>query len=1268
MVGQGSRHHGKHLFSRTPSTDTSPPSYNQDDPSPVLFSETTVTTTEVVTTTTQTTTHFFSLPLWRKRPATAPSEPPSSPPQNSMIANQSTPPRFSNFRLEKELPPTPPHDSSSTSPFASVANSQRTSLDEIVKETALPSLFPPTDYFQSPRNGPHSASSSTAVLAHAALGLGLPHVLSHAASASHPELNTVAFIDSPSTSFDSPPSRRPSTRAFSAAGKPGDVSKPANRRRTRGLSLGPASFLNFGSPDSKGKGKGKGKEKEVQAEQTPEPSRLIRRKSSFWSRRKSLVDDTETPSKPELLPPLPALPPVSPFGKDMPLSSSPTSELGPQHSRGLSRSHSERLRSQSPTFVMDSDGSSSRPQRRPRRPATADSSARGDKSPRLLLSDDQRLTSSPTTEQPSSPQRLRARAATNPPFLHRLSMNLFMSSSVSNPSSPVLPGSPSRTALSKNTPSIPKALVDEESPEGYLNRLMDSVSKAEIAAILASSNDSFHVQALRSYIGRFDFAHDSLDVALRRLLMDVGLPRETQQIDRVMEAFASRYFQSHPKLFTSEDHPYILAFSLIMLHTDAFNKSNKRKMTKQDYIKNTRLPGVAPEVLDCFYDNIVFAPFIFIEDPLDVNGQRGYVDGSPRKSTAPMTVGNSISSSSSMILGKGNKVDLYYLISNNMLDHLRVNVELYVPLTNPYSYEGTAGPWDEEELQASFAGANVITVEGADLSRPPSSFFGLGPGMGPASPLVTTSSGPSLSTSEVWNLRVTKIGLLNRKDEALEGGRKAGNRKWRMWNVILTGSQLLFFRDTSNSWANISSESSDEHIVLPQATMFKPDELYSVKDAIAVYDRFYTKHEHAFRFFMRDGRQFLLASSDEEQMNQWMSRINYASAFKSTGVRMRPVGMSGRDLQLTGVAAATSHLHDLQHMNSPRGKHRDGDHVQNVPNGRERPSGHPRRSATLMSEDVDPDVPVAPEVDGADQFKATFDQVKADLAAGRCASPDNSGQHDFVIVDNGRLPSRARVVLSKVREMDSKISAAQTQLETDIRFVRNIATLTPFQRSTRERLLLAVQGVSRRVMLGRLEILRLTCHRDVLLNDLAAEGQVWNRAKKMALKAATETLQSQQVPRMTLSFHESQSVASPPVPIPQKSPTSPTLPQPESTAGSVQSFHSALDFVPDWPTDEVSTSNYLETSRTHESPRNSSTGSLQAPGDKLQQDNLDGLSPRTSEEQPSHQKFYTAQEGPEEQAEEWDKTRVVSGRPRARVSLVRVPSTIGLASRFEKLG
>lgn len=70
--------------------------------------------------------------------------------------------------------------------------------------------------------------------------------------------------------------------------------------------------------------------------------------------------------------------------------------------------------------------------------------------------------------------------------------------------------------------------------------------------MIFSSGDSFYVRALRAYIEKFNFVDDPLDVALRKLLMDVGLPRETQQIDRVIEAFASRYLQCNPGLFTSD--------------------------------------------------------------------------------------------------------------------------------------------------------------------------------------------------------------------------------------------------------------------------------------------------------------------------------------------------------------------------------------------------------------------------------------------------------------------------------------------------------------------------------------------------------------------------------------------------------------------------------------------------------------------------------------------------------------------------------------------
>jgi Sec7-like guanine-nucleotide exchange factor len=98
--------------------------------------------------------------------------------------------------------------------------------------------------------------------------------------------------------------------------------------------------------------------------------------------------------------------------------------------------------------------------------------------------------------------------------------------------------------------AIPRPNVDEETPAGYVERLIEAVSKPEISAVLASSGDEFHTKALKHYIEQFTFENDPLDIAVRRLLMDVALPRETQQIDRVMEAFATRYTQCNPDLFT----------------------------------------------------------------------------------------------------------------------------------------------------------------------------------------------------------------------------------------------------------------------------------------------------------------------------------------------------------------------------------------------------------------------------------------------------------------------------------------------------------------------------------------------------------------------------------------------------------------------------------------------------------------------------------------------------------------------------------------------
>jgi hypothetical protein len=71
----------------------------------------------------------------------------------------------------------------------------------------------------------------------------------------------------------------------------------------------------------------------------------------------------------------------------------------------------------------------------------------------------------------------------------------------------------------------------------------------EIAAVLASSADVMHRDALHAYMRRFYFSGNPLDVALRKLLLSLYLPKETQQIDRVMEAFAKRYNECNEGLF-----------------------------------------------------------------------------------------------------------------------------------------------------------------------------------------------------------------------------------------------------------------------------------------------------------------------------------------------------------------------------------------------------------------------------------------------------------------------------------------------------------------------------------------------------------------------------------------------------------------------------------------------------------------------------------------------------------------------------------------------
>jgi hypothetical protein len=114
---------------------------------------------------------------------------------------------------------------------------------------------------------------------------------------------------------------------------------------------------------------------------------------------------------------------------------------------------------------------------------------------------------------------------------------------------------PSLGSIAAVTPGPPSnikqlaARVGEETSDDYVKRISQVVPRNEISGVLATSSDPFYTECMRLYMARFDFKGVPLDVALRQLLMHMSLPKETQQIDRVVEAFAVRYEQCEPDLF-----------------------------------------------------------------------------------------------------------------------------------------------------------------------------------------------------------------------------------------------------------------------------------------------------------------------------------------------------------------------------------------------------------------------------------------------------------------------------------------------------------------------------------------------------------------------------------------------------------------------------------------------------------------------------------------------------------------------------------------------
>ncbi|KAI1789508.1 hypothetical protein LXA43DRAFT_892718 [Ganoderma leucocontextum] len=137
----------------------------------------------------------------------------------------------------------------------------------------------------------------------------------------------------------------------------------------------------------------------------------------------------------------------------------------------------------------------------------------------------------------------------------------------------------------------------------------DGLAKVAIGEYLGEG-DQENIAIMHAFVDMLDLSNMPFIDALRSFLQAFRLPGESQKIDRFMLKFAERYIAGNPTtFFANADTPYVLAFSTIMLNTDAHSRQIKVRMTKQGFIANNRGindgQDLPEDFLNAIYDDIV---------------------------------------------------------------------------------------------------------------------------------------------------------------------------------------------------------------------------------------------------------------------------------------------------------------------------------------------------------------------------------------------------------------------------------------------------------------------------------------------------------------------------------------------------------------------------------------------------------------------------------------------------------------------------------------
>ncbi|AGO10555.1 AaceriABR102Wp [[Ashbya] aceris (nom. inval.)] len=448
------------------------------------------------------------------------------------------------------------------------------------------------------------------------------------------------------------------------------------------------------------------------------------------------------------------------------------------------------------------------------------------------------------------------------------------------------------------------------SEDDYISSL--AVYGRYVAAILAEESNEFHQRCLERYIStEFDFLGEPLDVSLRKLLLLLSLPKESQQIERMISCFAKVYFtqNKHDSLWGDCEDISRMAFSLLMLHTDHFNSNNRNKMTKDEFIKllHDDQKHIPKEIAVYLYDaitvrefpHVLLPPFMTMDDedeqsaalcselccnfsPMAIIKSRYLLFRtelwvqSKGKSNSISFLNNHVSSASSVKHILNDDIDIYYHIVNDSVSSATLAADM-----EKHGYTIPPVPRMPGNLHLSHKNLATFTeVKGGYLKASKElirNFVDIP--LGAADVTLFNADG------EFRYMKIIQIGKL--EDMMAKKFPLVGKTTWKMHHFILTTFALFIFDGNYQLDSSIETDkvTNTTNIIIP----FPPtSHVVKVLDYNGLYATAFpgtqkpaAAHEDEILYVHRNGEEYRFHCSSSSERQMWLEAINMVAAISN---------------------------------------------------------------------------------------------------------------------------------------------------------------------------------------------------------------------------------------------------------------------------------------------------------------------------------------------------------------------------------------------------